>query len=477
MDRARLRFAAAVATSAAILCWFSARHAPRASTGPAHYVLTDLGTLGGGSAEALDINDAGQVVGYAITAAGQGHAFLWTAGTMTDLGTLGGSSSRANSVNGVGQVAGASSTATSTSGTRAVLWQSGTLTDVAADVPANEGAQAAAVNDVGQVVGSINFWEGFVWQNGQRTTLGDLGGGGTLPYDINAAGQIVGASYTTISVPELGLMPHAFVWQNGVIRDLGVFPGDDDSSASAINSVGQIVGSSGHTDPITYETAYKPFVYANGVMTAIPVVSIDSYAVDINDSGVVVGTMRAAGGLSKFHAWIYADGAVTTLNSLIPFGTGLDIAYANAINNAGQIAGVAVDGQGRNHAVLLTPGESDQPPVVVPPSVQINDVVQNEGNSGTTAFAFTVSLSSASANEVRVNFATADGLAKAGDDYNATSGTLVFRPGETSKIVVVGVKGDRKRESDEAFFVNLSGAVSAVITDGQGTAVIRNDDR
>ena len=66
----------------------------------------------------------------------------------------------------------------------------------------------------------------------------------------------------------------------------------------AINSLGQIVGSSGHTDPETYEVTSRSFLYEDGVMIALPVPSYQSNAADINDSGVVVGTMRAAGGVA-----------------------------------------------------------------------------------------------------------------------------------------------------------------------------------
>jgi probable HAF family extracellular repeat protein len=50
---------------------------------------TELGTLGGANSEALDFNRNGQVVGWAATADGARHAFLWTAGTMVDVNAFG----------------------------------------------------------------------------------------------------------------------------------------------------------------------------------------------------------------------------------------------------------------------------------------------------------------------------------------------------------------------------------------------------
>jgi probable HAF family extracellular repeat protein len=275
----------------------------------------------------------------------------------------------------------------------------------------------------------------------------------------------------------VGPMSHAFLWQNGVTTDLGVLPGDLESGASAINNHGVIVGSSGRTDPETYETFYRPFIFENGTMTPISVPSITAYAGDINDYGVVVGTMRGSGAVSAWHAWIYANGVLTNLNALKPAGTGLHLAFANAINNAGEIIGLAMDAQGRNHAYLLRPCNPCTAPPPVVPSIAINDVTANEGRSGTTSFTFTVRLSAATTGTVSVNFSTANGTATAGVDYSSASGTLVFNAGETAKTVVVGVKGDRTREADETFSVNLSAATGATIFDAQGTGVIRNDDK
>jgi probable HAF family extracellular repeat protein len=440
--------------------------APRGAAPP--YSLIDLGTFGNvQSAEAGDVNDAGQVVGRAGN-----RAFLWQNGSKTDLGTLGsGSSASAAGVNESGHVVGYSALTTPPSGSHAVLWSNGGITDLTPDVPANQSAVAAAINESGQVVGNIFYTTAFLWQNGQRTVLGHLGGGGSWASDINDSGVIVGSSSTDDLTP-LGFMAHPFSWQNGVMTDLGLLAGDEEGGAAAINNLGQIVGISGRTDPDTYEQFYRAFIYSDGVMTALPVPSWEAYAGDINDAGVVVGSMRAGGGFSNFHGWVYIDGVVTNLNTLIPAGTGLHIAYATAINNDGQIAATAFDAQGRYHAVLLTPGQGPPPT----PTVSIGDAFVFEGSTGTRSAGFLLTLSPMTTNAITVSYSTTNGTAAAGTDYNATSGTVTIPAGRTTWAVYVTVRGDRRREPDEVFYVNLANASGGTIADGQATGLIRNDD-
>jgi hypothetical protein len=78
---------------------------------------------------------------------------------------------------------------------------------------------------------------------------------------------------------------------------------------------------------------------------------------------------------------------------------------------------------------------------------------------------------------VTVNFRTANGTATAGQDYDAQSGTLTVAPGETSKTITIVVRGDKKREADETFFVDLAGALGALILDGRGGGTILDDDQ
>ncbi|MCA1618171.1 MAG: DUF4214 domain-containing protein [Acidobacteria bacterium] len=111
-------------------------------------------------------------------------------------------------------------------------------------------------------------------------------------------------------------------------------------------------------------------------------------------------------------------------------------------------------------------------------ALAINDLTIAEGNTGTTAFNFTVTLSHASVNPVSVSYATSDGTATAGSDYAAvTSGTVNFTPGDTSETVTINVTGEALFEANETFNVTLSSATGgATISDNAGLGTITNDD-
>jgi len=106
----------------------------------------------------------------------------------------------------------------------------------------------------------------------------------------------------------------------------------------------------------------------------------------------------------------------------------------------------------------------------------VMDASVMEGDRGSSNVGVAVILSSASSQAITVNYRTFDGTAKAKDDYNATSGTLTFQPGQTSRTISVSIKGDRKREANETFSVELSNPGGAPIEDGSATVTILNDD-
>ena len=126
-------------------------------------------------------------------------------------------------------------------------------------------------------------------------------------------------------------------------------------------------------------------------------------------------------------------------------------------------------------SVLLNDGDWTPPPPP-PPALRIGDHSVTEGNTGTASATFTVTLSAPSTQPVTVVYATADGSATAGSDYQAASGTLTFAPGETSQTITVLVNGDRTGEANETFVVNLSSPTNATIADGQGVGTILDDE-
>lgn len=205
------------------------------------------------SADARAINNQGQVAGSsAVDPAAQPnshtHAILYANGQLTDLGTLsGGDYSRAEGLNNQGQVVGTASIGSTEGGgsfvLHAFLWQNGKISDLG--VGNGTGSEAHAINDKGQAVGTFiradSSAHAALWQNG---TLQDLGISGEA-YDINNAGQIVGA---TGFVGSTSFTPgsHAFVYQNGHSMDLNtLIPANSRwelRDAQAINEKGQICG-------------------------------------------------------------------------------------------------------------------------------------------------------------------------------------------------------------------------------------------
>ena len=527
---------------------------------PAGYTLTDLGVLANWNG--YDINEAGQVVGTSGSATGQSRAFLWDDGMLTDLGTLGGGSSWAGGLNDAGQVVGHSQVSSGSPATDVFLWDGDVMVGLGIG-----GRSASGINDAGQVIGtdSVSAWEwrAFLWDDGVSR---DLFPGNARATDINAAGQVAAEWESTRNYPV------GAVWDPATgPRELPGLPFSVFSGAYALNDMGQVVGYSDYGDEMA-----RPVLWDNGQVIDLgalqPNVS-HSYAWDINNAGQIVGE---AGG-----PFLWEDGVMQNLNDLVVPGSGLTLTYAMAINDAGQIVASGVDGQKIEHTVLLTPLPEDTPAIdiddvgvteghtgtrtaafdvtlsaassesvtvvfatadgtaraggdyqtvsgavifapgetsrtiTVPvigdragelnetflvklshatgglilgdgqgvgtivddePRISIGDVALKENNSGTTLFVFTVTLSAASDVPVTLNFATAEGTARASEDFDARSGTLTFAPGETTKTITIVVRGDKKKEGDETFFVNLS-AFDALVVDGTGLGQILDDDR
>jgi hypothetical protein len=181
-------------------------------------------------------------------------------------------------------------------------------------------------------------------------------------------------------------------------------------------------------------------------------------------------------------AWFHPGSGTTQLKILAGIGDGTFQPVLDCTLNS-QVFDVVVgdvNGDNKPDMVLSNIGISKVTVLLSAPapSLSISDTSVTEGNSGTASAVFTVTMTAACCQSVIVNYATADGTATTADnDYVATSGTLTFVPGETSKTITATVKGDPKFEPDETFFVNLTLSPGNVtISKAQGTATIINDD-
>jgi probable HAF family extracellular repeat protein len=225
-----------------------------------------LPTLGGFQGFATEINDRGQIVGWAETPVHdptcntpqvlQFRAVLWEpkAGRKRQLPPLhGDSTSAATAINERGQVVGIS-------------------------------------GDCDVAVGRFSARHAVIWQGGKVTELPNLGGTAWhTPMAINENGDVVGFS----NPPDNGdgeFLAHALLWtRHGGITDLRTLPGDATSQALGINSKGQIVG-------ISTGNVNRAFLWQHGVLTNLNNLKGDSpdslvSAQDINEAGQITGRL------------------------------------------------------------------------------------------------------------------------------------------------------------------------------------------
>ena len=127
----------------------------------------------------------------------------------------------------------------------------------------------------------------------------------------------------------------------------------------------------------------------------------------------------------------------------------------------------ATVGTGRGNGVIV---DDDGP------TISINDVSVTEGNSGTKAATFTLTLSGPSVEAIAVRVVTTAGTATAATDYNSLNLVVIFQPGTVTRTFDVTILGDTSLEPNETFLVNITEAFATTVADGEGQGTILDDD-
>ena len=294
------------------------------------------------------MNNLGQVVGYVrlqLEASVRQEAVLWDAdGSYTLLGFLeGGYSSAALDINDLGQVVGWASRPTASYA--AFLWEGDALEALpvppappcppsgCTPYPMTIGF-AYGVNNEGEIVGFIGYSshpaKAVLWEpSATPVFLPPLAEGtGAQAWDINEAGDIVGFGSSggfPISIQ------HAIHWADGVPSDLGSL--GRYANASGINDAGLIVGFLGDTEDVEH-----PYVWEDSVGTPLPLLAgdLEGSAAAVNEAGQIVGSSRSPTGVLRSVMWTRSSETTPPAIVVVDKGGGSDF-YYNATSPAGAL--------------------------------------------------------------------------------------------------------------------------------------------
>lgn len=365
---------------------------PSQSMPSSQYTVVALAPLGGSTAGANSINNQNWASGISsLTSSPYIHAALWeNGGAPIDLGTLGGPNSAVEwpVKNDRGVISGISETSAQQrlgevwscaqgffpqppSGhiCRGFAWQNGNMSALPT-LGGNNGF-AAGANEHGTIVGwaetrkhdstctppQVLQFEAVRYDgNGRhakelRPLRGDVDGAAT---EINDRGDVVGISGICDQAVGRFTARHAVMWHGNKAVDLGTLGGVAWNTPMAINKGGEIVGFSDLSGDSSGTPNFHAFLWTKqSGMQDLGTLPGDVYseALGINDSGVIVGVSYGAG-FSTSRAFIYENGTMTDLNSLIGPSSALYLLFANDINDQGVIAGGACTLSGSSCATL-----------------------------------------------------------------------------------------------------------------------------
>ena len=345
----------------------------------------ELGSLAADAgSEALGVDSGGRVVGTS-----DGRPFIWSAGSMS---ALPGGTGSASAINNGGTVAGVL-----TGGTpRVAVWENGGTLRVLSPVPGTVTAGLVGLNNRKDVVSEVGLaaeTRGIVWRRGRtRTNLQYLGAvHETVPRSLNNAGQVVGGGWVHAggihhpffwshqAIVDIGTLGHpacpaglsgdcssgeamdinedsvivgwslndagvkrAFIWRNGALADLGVYPGEE-TAALFVDNTGRVVGTRGSG------ASQQVFFWNRSSARVIGSLGGGgTIATGMNHKGYIIGSSLTASGAR--HAFVWFGGKMMDLGD--PLVNSAE-SGANAVNNKGYIVGWSRDvGSNVRHALL-----------------------------------------------------------------------------------------------------------------------------
>jgi uncharacterized membrane protein len=338
MQRSPLNVLASILSVASCLC------APGVIHAQTIYTLTQVGTNDGTTSSSVtSLNDEGDIV-LTVQSGPTVATYLWHSGTQTNIGGLVPAPQfvEGGGLNDLVQIVG--TTLSPETGTFcAFTWQRGQMIEL----PTPTGSSAAfgiGDNLLGQVVGVIydanSNGEAALWNKGKLTLLPGIPGGNfSQPEAINIRGEIVGTSQDASGIT------NAVLWRHGALTVLA-----NNAVPGAINDENQVVGTI-FTPPVS------AFLWQNGTTTALPPLAGtvgSTTASGINDVGQIVGT-------SSNIAVLWRSGVAINLNDQIaqgdPFKPYVTLHGASGINNFGQIVASGTDARSPaiGQGYLLTP--------------------------------------------------------------------------------------------------------------------------
>ena len=237
----------------------------------------------------------------------------------------------------------------------ATIWQNGTATALPTWTGDNLG-NALGLNDFGVVVGvsltrtgaaTFGAEHALVWQNGKATLLSPLAGDIGADADaINDAGLIAGVSYGPAVAGGTSNFDHAVTWTGGVASRLAAVSGAVATDAFFIDAGGDVAGTASFADGTSHAALWH-----KGSATDLGSLSGFGWSrpTAMNDLGQVVGTVSTVadydGTEGSQHAVLWQGGKIIDLNSLFPTSSSAGVlTYVSSINDAGEIIAGTADG-------------------------------------------------------------------------------------------------------------------------------------